>query len=62
VLGEVLDEREEAPLGVEPGVRLDLLVVRLQGLNDAADAELEVALGAVECACRVCQGIVRAGL
>mmetsp|Transcript_20412 Transcript_20412/g.33105 ORF Transcript_20412/g.33105 Transcript_20412/m.33105 type:complete len:259 (+) Transcript_20412:475-1251(+) len=48
VLGQVLDEGEEAALGVEPGVRLELLVVRLERLDDARDAELEVALGAVQ--------------
>ena len=48
VLGQVLYEREETPLCVEPGVRTQLLVIRLQGLDDPRDAELVVALGAVE--------------
>ena len=33
-----------------PGVGAQLFVVRLEGLHDAADAELEVALGAVQSA------------
>jgi len=48
VLGQVLHQAEKAALGVEPGVRAQLLVVRLQRLDDAADAELVVALGAVQ--------------
>ena len=48
VLGHVLGQREEAALGVVPGVRVELLVVRVQRLDDARDAELEVALGAVQ--------------
>ena len=44
VLGEALNEREEAALGVEPGVSLQLLVVRLEALDDAADAKLVVGL------------------
>ena len=48
MLGQILHEAEEAPLGVEPGVGAELLVVRLQGLDHATDAELVVALGAVQ--------------
>ena len=48
MLAEVLHEAEEAPLGVEPGVGAELLVVRLQGLDHAADPELVVPLGAVQ--------------
>ena len=51
VLGEVLDEGEEAPLGVEPRVRAQLLVVRLEGLDHPRDAELVVSLGAIERPC-----------
>ncbi len=48
MLGQVLHQAQEAALRVEPGVRAQLLVVRLQGLDDAADAELVVALRAVQ--------------
>ena len=48
VLGEVLEEGEEAPLGVEPRFHAQLALVRLEGLDDAGDAEVEVGLGAVE--------------
>lgn len=48
VLRQVLDERQETPLGVEPSVSPQLFVVRLQGLDDPRNAELVVALGAVQ--------------
>ena len=51
VFGQILDEGEETPFGVEPGVGPQLLVVRLQGLDDTRNPELVVALGAVQSAC-----------
>ena len=48
VLGEILDEGKETPLGVEPGVRSQLLVVRLKRLDHPRDAELIVALRTVK--------------
>ena len=48
MLGQVLHQAEEAALGVEPGVCAQLLVVGLQRLDHPADAELIVALGAVQ--------------
>ena len=48
VLRHVLDERQEAALGVEPRVGAELLLVRLQRLDHARYAELVVALGAVQ--------------
>jgi hypothetical protein len=48
VFGHVLNEREEAPLGVEPRVGLDLLGVWLEAFDNPAYAELEVLFGAVE--------------
>ena len=42
VLGQVLHQGQEASLGIEPGVSAQLLVVRLQGLDDSADAKLVV--------------------
>ena len=51
VLCQVLDEGEEAPLGVEPRIRAQLLVVRLQRFDHPGDAELVVALGAVQRSC-----------
>ena len=50
VLAHILSEREEAPLGVVPGVCVQLLVVRIQGLDDPGYTELEVPLSAVESA------------
>lgn len=44
MLGQVLIEGQEAALGIEPGVCLQLLVVGLKALDDAADAKLVVAL------------------
>ena len=49
LLGKVFHKGEETPLGVEPSVRPQLFVVRLQGLDDPRNAELIVALGAVQC-------------
>jgi hypothetical protein len=48
VLGQVLHQGEEATLGVEPRVSAQLFAVGLQRLDDSADAELVVALGAVQ--------------
>lgn len=48
VLRQVLHQGQEAALGVVPRVRVELLVVRLQRLDDARDAELEVALRTVQ--------------
>ena len=48
VLRQRVRQREEGALRVEPRVRLELLVVGLQGLDDPGDPELEVALRAVE--------------
>ena len=48
VLGQILHQAEEAPLGVEPGVGAELLVVGLQGLDHAADAKLVIALSTVQ--------------
>mmetsp|Transcript_13709 Transcript_13709/g.29453 ORF Transcript_13709/g.29453 Transcript_13709/m.29453 type:complete len:269 (-) Transcript_13709:1246-2052(-) len=49
VLGQVLNQCDEAALRIEPGVSLQLLVVGLQALDDAADAKLIVALCTVQC-------------
>ena len=48
MLGEIFDEGKETPLGVEPGVRSQLLVVWLKRLDHPRDAELIVALRTVE--------------
>lgn len=50
VLGERLDQTQEAPLGVEPSVRAELLLERLQTLHDTRHTEVVVALGAVKSA------------
>mmetsp|Transcript_49220 Transcript_49220/g.145302 ORF Transcript_49220/g.145302 Transcript_49220/m.145302 type:complete len:465 (+) Transcript_49220:106-1500(+) len=50
VLPQRLAQRKEAALGVVPGVDANLPLVRLERLDDAADTELVVALGAVESA------------
>lgn len=39
MLGQALDEREEAALGIKPRVGLELLIVRLKALYDAAYAK-----------------------
>lgn len=49
VLGHVLNEGEEAALGIEPGVRAQLLVVGLQALYHTRNAKLVVPLRAVQC-------------
>ena len=48
MLGHVLEKSEEAALGVEPRVGAELLLVRLQALHDARNAEFVVAFGAVQ--------------
>ena len=48
LLRKIFHKGEEAPLGVEPGVRPQLLVVRLKGLDHPADPEFVVALRTVE--------------
>lgn len=48
LLRQLLQERQEAPLRVEPGVGAELLVVRFQALHHSRDAELVIALGAVQ--------------
>ena len=48
VLRQRLDQRHQAPLGVEPGVRAELSVEGLETLNNPADPEVIVALGAVK--------------
>ena len=48
MLGHVLYKGEEAALGVVPRIRTQLLVVRLQALDHAGDAELVVSLGTVQ--------------
>lgn len=48
MFGEGFDEREEATLGVEPGIRSQLLLERLQGLHDTGHTKGIVAFGAVE--------------
>mmetsp|Transcript_118046 Transcript_118046/g.376387 ORF Transcript_118046/g.376387 Transcript_118046/m.376387 type:complete len:416 (-) Transcript_118046:800-2047(-) len=48
VLAQGLTQRQEAALRVVPRVHTNLALVRLQGLHDSADAELEVALGAIQ--------------
>lgn len=42
VLGEVLEERQEAALGVEPGLGAELLLHGLKALDHSRDAELVV--------------------
>ncbi len=49
MFGHVLDEAEEAALRVEPRVRAQLLLVRLQRLDNARDAKLVVPLRAIQC-------------
>ena len=48
VLGKVLYEGEEAPLGVVPRVRAELLLERLQALDHARYPKLIVPFGAVQ--------------
>ena len=48
VLGHVLDEGQEAAFGIEPRVGAELLLVWLQRLDHARDAELVVTLCAVQ--------------
>lgn len=48
VFGHVLDQRQEAALGVVPRVRPQFLVVGLQGFNHAGNSELIVTLGAIQ--------------
>ena len=48
MLRHVLDEREEAPLGVVPRLRAESHLVRLETLDDPRYSELVVALGAIE--------------
>ena len=48
VLGHIFYHGEEAPLGIKPCVGPQLLLVRLQTLDDTWDAKLVVALGTVQ--------------
>lgn len=48
MFGHVLDQRQEAALGVVPRVRPEFLVVGLQGFNHAGNSELIVTLGAIQ--------------
>ena len=48
VLCKRLDQREQAALGVEPGIRAELLLEGLERLDDTRHAEVVVALGAVK--------------
>lgn len=48
VFGHVLNQGQEAALGVVPRVRPQFLVVRLQGFNHAGNSKLIVTLGAVQ--------------
>lgn len=50
VFGQGFEETQETSFGIVPGVGLQLLVDRLETLDDARDAEFEVALGAVQSA------------
>ena len=52
VLCHVLNERQEAALGVVPRVRSQLLLVRLEALDDSRNSELVVAFCAVQCSAR----------
>lgn len=49
VFGHVLQQREETAFGVEPCVRPQLFIVRLQALDDTRDAKVVVPLGTVQC-------------
>ena len=60
VFGHVLYEGEEAAFGVEPRVRAQLLLVRLQRLDDARDAELVVTLRTIQCTAREERGLIKA--
>ena len=48
VFGHVLNQRQEASLGIVPRVRSQFLVVRLQRFDHAGNTELVVTLGAVQ--------------
>lgn len=48
VLGHVLNQGQEAALGVVPRVRPQFLVVGLQGFNHAGNSKLIVTLGAIQ--------------
>lgn len=48
MFGHVLDQGQEAALGVVPRVRPQFLVVGLQGFNHAGNSELIVTLGAIQ--------------
>lgn len=48
VFGHVLNQGQEAALGVVPRVRPQFLVVRLQGFNHAGNSKLIVTLGAIQ--------------
>lgn len=48
VFGHVLNQGQEAALGVVPRVRPQFLVVGLQGFNHAGNSKLIVTLGAVQ--------------
>ena len=48
VLSEIFDEREEAPLCVEPRVCAQFFVIGLEALDYPRNPELVIALGAIK--------------
>ena len=49
MLGQGLNKRHHAPLGIEPCISSKLLLERLQTFNDSADTEVVVTLRAIKC-------------
>ena len=48
MFGHVLEQSQKASLRIEPSVRTELLLVRLQALHNTRNTEFVVALGTIQ--------------